>query len=70
VVVALAAGPFWPPAFFIWAVLTARFSVYRLRGTSKAQAHVAEMVITSMLIPPLSVFWRLVGALKYRIRFG
>ena len=70
VVVALAAGPFWPPAFFIWAVLTARFCVYRLRGTSKAPAHVAEMVITSMLIPPLSVFWRLVGALKYRIRFG
>jgi hypothetical protein len=30
---------------------------------------VAEMVVTSALIPPLSVFWRLYGALKFRVFF-
>src|SRR5689334_12973636 len=70
VVAALALSPFWPPAIIIWIVLTARFCLYRLRGTSKAPAHIAEVVITSILIPPVSVFWRLVGALKFRAGFG
>jgi glycosyltransferase involved in cell wall biosynthesis len=69
-VAALLVAPFWPPALLLWAALTARFCIYRLRGTSKAPRHVAEMVITSILIPPLSVFWRLVGAFKYGVRFG
>jgi hypothetical protein len=30
---------------------------------------VAEMVLTSALIPFLSVFWRLYGALKFRVWF-
>jgi GT2 family glycosyltransferase len=66
---ALLASPFSGGALFIWAILTARFCFYRLRGTSKAPAHVAEMIITSILIPPLSVFWRLVGAFKFRVAF-
>jgi len=33
-------------------------------------AHVAEMVITSALLPPLAVFWRLAGAVRYRVRFA
>jgi uncharacterized membrane protein YqaE (UPF0057 family) len=27
------------------------------------------MVVTSILIPPVSVFWRLVGALRYGVAF-
>jgi hypothetical protein len=27
------------------------------------------MVVTSALIPPLAVFWRLRGALRYRVLF-
>lgn len=69
VVASLALSPFWPPALLVWAFLTARLCCERLSGTSKAPAHVAEMVITSILIPPLSVFWRLVGALKFRVTF-
>jgi GT2 family glycosyltransferase len=61
-----AASPWW---LLLWGALTARFCLQRLRGTSKAPRHVAEMVVTSMLIPPLSVFWRLVGALKFRVAF-
>ncbi len=54
-------------AFLAWLGLTARLIACRLRRTSKAPKHVAEMVVTSVLIPPLAVFWRIVGALKYRV---
>ncbi len=53
----------------VWLVLTARFCARRLRGTSHAPGHVAEMVVTSALIPPLSVFWRLWGAVRFRVWF-
>lgn len=66
-VLCLALSPFSGVFFLIWSGLTIRFAAHRLHGTSKAPAHVAEMVVTSILIPPLSVFWRLVGALKYRV---
>jgi GT2 family glycosyltransferase len=52
-----------------WVVLTGRFCHRRLRDTSRAPRHVAEMALTSALIPPLSVFWRLYGALKFRVVF-
>jgi GT2 family glycosyltransferase len=66
-VASLFAGLWWPPALVLWAALTLRFCFYRLRGTSKAPRHVLEMIVTSILIPPLSVYWRLRGALKYRV---
>jgi GT2 family glycosyltransferase len=50
-----------------WAILTARFGLRRLRGSSLEPAHVAEMAATSALIPALSVFWRLYGAWKFRV---
>jgi cellulose synthase/poly-beta-1,6-N-acetylglucosamine synthase-like glycosyltransferase len=53
----------------LWAVLTARFCLHRLRCTSTDPRHVLEMAVTSALIPPLSVFWRLYGALKFRVLF-
>lgn len=52
-----------------WLVLTARFCARRLRRTSRAPRHVAEMLVTSALIPPLSIFWRLYGALRFRVLF-
>ncbi len=57
------------PAALVWAVLTGRFFVHRLRGASKRPGHVLEMLVTSVLIPPLAVFWRLAGALRYRVAF-
>jgi GT2 family glycosyltransferase len=53
----------------VWLVLTGRFVARRLRGNTLRPRHVAEMVVTSALIPPLSVFWRLYGAAKFRTRF-
>jgi uncharacterized membrane protein YqaE (UPF0057 family) len=32
----------------------------------KTPLHIAEMIVTSVLIPPLAVFWRLVGMLRFR----
>jgi GT2 family glycosyltransferase len=69
IVACLLAAPLWHPALVLWLVLTVRLCLQRLRGTSKAPSHVAEMVVTSILIPPLSVFWRLVGALRFRVAF-
>ena len=53
----------------LWLALTAQFCARRLRGTSHAPWHVAEMAATSALIPLLSVYWRLRGAVKFRVLF-
>ena len=52
-----------------WLVLTMRLCARRLSGNVKTASQVAEMVVTSALIPPLAVFWRLAGAIRYRVRF-
>lgn len=52
-----------------WAALTGSFCARRLRGTSHSMYHVAEMILTSMLIPPLSLYWRLRGAMQYRVLY-
>jgi glycosyltransferase involved in cell wall biosynthesis len=52
-----------------WAYLTGRFCALRLRRTSRAPKHIAEMVITSALLPPLSLYWRWRGMLKFRVFF-
>jgi hypothetical protein len=53
----------------IWLALAARFALRRLAGTSKSPRHVAEMAWTSLWIPWLSVYWRVRGALRYRVWF-
>lgn len=53
----------------LWTRLTADFIARRLHGTSRRPGHVAEMVVTSAVIPPLSVYWRLRGAIAYRVWF-
>ena len=53
-----------------WLTLTVRLCARRLSGTAKTMSHVAEMIVTSALIPPLAVFWRVAGAIRYRVRFA
>ena len=55
-------------AALVWFFMTARFCIKRLLHTSKKPSHVLEMIVTSALIPPLAVFWRMIGALKFRAR--
>ncbi len=56
-------------AAVLWLGWTAQFALQRLDGTRHDLPHVAEMIVSSILIPPLSVFWRLYGAIKYRVWF-
>ena len=49
--------------------LVLRLAWRRLRGTAHTPAHVLEMLVTSALIPFLSVYWRVRGALRFRVLF-
>jgi glycosyltransferase involved in cell wall biosynthesis len=56
-------------ALLAWLYMTGRFCIRRLRKTSRAPGHILEMIVTSALIPPLAVFWRLWGAIRFRVLF-
>lgn len=49
--------------------LEAEFITRRLRGTSKRADHVLEMIISSLVIPPIAIYWRLRGAWLFRVPF-
>ena len=53
-----------------WLAWTLGFAMYRLRKTSRAPRHVAEMIATSAVIPIIAVFWRIVGAWRFRVAFA
>jgi glycosyltransferase involved in cell wall biosynthesis len=55
--------------FGIWLILLTAFIWKRLKETSRSPEHVAEMVITSMIIPFASLYWQFYGAWKYRVLF-
>lgn len=56
-------------AFSVWLLLEIIFIKKRLTGTQHTLRHVIEMIITSLLIPFLSVFWTLYGSVKFKTRF-
>ena len=49
----------------VWGILTLYFCAKRLNGTRHDPLHIAETLITSVAIPPLSIFWRIVGSLRF-----
>lgn len=53
-------------AITVLTALLASFANKRLRPTRKSASHIVEMIGTSILIPSLSVFWRLYGIVKFR----
>lgn len=53
----------------LWLALTLEFAARRLRGTSRRLAHRVEVIVTSFAIPFVAVFWRLAGALRWRVLF-
>lgn len=53
-----------------WLLLTGYVAWRRLRGTSRAWVNVADVVLTSAVIPVLAVYWRLAGALHFRVVFA
>ncbi|WP_419701565.1 glycosyltransferase family 2 protein [Mucilaginibacter sp. NFX135] len=50
-----------------WAVLSLWFVFQRLRATTLQPRHVLEMMVTSLFIPFLSLYWQWYGAIKYRV---
>jgi glycosyltransferase involved in cell wall biosynthesis len=52
-----------------WLGLTVYFIIKRLYVTKLSPGHIAEMVVTSFVIPFISVFWQWYGAVKYRVLF-
>jgi glycosyltransferase involved in cell wall biosynthesis len=63
-------GPPGYAALSLWCLFTLRFFALRLRGSSRRALHILEMLVTSIAIPPLAVFWRVVGALRFRVAFA
>lgn len=49
----------------VWLALTLAFFLRRLQGTSRRPRDVLDLALTSALIPPLSIGWRLVGLLRF-----
>ncbi len=56
-------------ALAIWAAAVAAFVLRRMKGTSETLSHRLEMIFTSLLIPYLSVYWTLHGAVRYKVFF-
>jgi glycosyltransferase involved in cell wall biosynthesis len=51
----------------LYIAFTLAFIAKRLSRTSRSREHVLEIVATSAVIPFVSVYWTLYGALKYRV---
>jgi hypothetical protein len=71
--VALLAWPFSPTVAVAFAALALlgilRFAAQRLRGLDRSPRQVADMLLSSFAIPYLSLYWRLVGAWRWRVAF-
>ncbi|MGE5594988.1 MAG: glycosyltransferase family 2 protein [Hyphomicrobiales bacterium] len=52
-----------------WLGLTGLFAARRLRHTRHDPPHLFEMAATSAAIPLLSVYWRIRGAIRFRVVF-
>lgn len=51
----------------VWLYLTVAFILKRLNNASLSIKHITEMIATSILIPFVSVFWNLYGAVKFKV---
>jgi glycosyltransferase involved in cell wall biosynthesis len=56
-------------ATVLWTTLVGRFFVQRAAGRSRRASHLAELALTSALIPPVAIYWRLRGAWTFRVPF-
>jgi GT2 family glycosyltransferase len=63
---------YWPLAILAggcWLLLTVAFIVKRLKGASLSFSHVTEMILTSLFIPFLSVYWTWYGSFRFKTFF-
>jgi GT2 family glycosyltransferase len=52
-------------ALWVWGVLTLGFFIRRVWLSAFTLRNIGELLLTSILIPPLSVFWRAVGVARF-----
>ncbi|TWR31536.1 glycosyltransferase [Mucilaginibacter pallidiroseus] len=52
-----------------WAALTGYFIFKRLYSTKLSLNHISEMIVTSAVIPFVSIFWQWYGAAKYHVLY-
>lgn len=69
IVASLLLGLAHSPFLALWLLLTVFLFFARVQGTRRTRRDVAEVFLTTLAIPPLAVFWRLVGALRFRVAF-
>lgn len=69
---ALVAGATLPAlaAALAWLGLTARLAWRRLRGSARTWRNIMDIILSSTVIPLVAVFWRLAGAVRYRVLFA
>lgn len=53
----------------LWLLLAQRFCRQRLREQPRGVARTAQALISTVLLPPMSVLWRLAGAWRFRVLF-
>ncbi len=59
--------PLAPPALAVWATTTVGLFLKRMQRTSRSLSHLLEMAFTSLVIPFLSLFWRIAGAVRFNV---
>ncbi|SNS35422.1 hypothetical protein SAMN06265795_102346 [Noviherbaspirillum humi] len=50
----------------VWTIMTTRLCLRRIAAQSAAHRDSGRVILTSLLMPPVAVFWRIVGALRFR----
>jgi glycosyltransferase involved in cell wall biosynthesis len=54
---------------FVLLLLFGKLVYQRLKNRHKGLSQVAEIIVTSLLIPYLSIYWRIYGSVKYRVLY-
>jgi hypothetical protein len=50
----------------MWTMLVLNFAMSRICRSSGEREHIRAMLVTSLLIPFLSVYWNLYGNIKFK----
>ena len=56
-------------SLLLWLLILGKLVVKRLSGTTHSAEHVTEMIVTSAVIPYVSVYWHLYGAWRFKVLF-
>jgi glycosyltransferase involved in cell wall biosynthesis len=67
--IAIHAKPVVLAGFVVWLLLTIKFIIKRLYNKQLSARHIAEMIVTSFIIPFVSIYWQWYGAVKYKVLF-